>query len=284
MELYDPEGCLIQCNQAWAELWGVSDSESMLCSYNLFNDEKAQRLGLAAAVAEALEKGEPVDIPEIQFQRAPGTLRPDTISIHSRVYPLHDASGSTQYVVVMHEDITERKRLEEELKRLATTDSLTNTRNRHNFMETAGRELTRAIRYGLPLVALMIDIDHFKNINDTYGHHTGDLVLKAMVDACHQDIRESDVFGRLGGEEFGLLLTDTSPAKSLEAAERLRESLSKVEVKTEDGIVQFTVSIGLAALRDNYESLEDLLKRADAALYEAKHAGRNRVVMAEDED
>lgn len=284
MELYDPTGCLIQCNQAWAELWGVEDSESLVCSYNLFNDERAQRSGLAEAVAQALEQGEPVDIPEIELEHAPGGKRPGRTYIHSRVYPLLDAAGSIQYVVVMHEDITERKRLEEELKRLATTDSLTGTRNRHNFMEIAGRELTRAIRYGLPLVALMIDIDHFKNINDTYGHQTGDQVLKAMVDACHRDIRESDVFGRLGGEEFGLVLTDTTPEKSLEATERLREALSRVEVETENGVVGFTVSIGMAALRDNYEGLEDLLNRADKALYEAKRTGRNKVVVADPDE
>ena len=281
MELYDPNGLLIQCNDAWSELWGVADCESMLCSYNLFNDENAQRTGLAEAMAQVLEKSEPVDIPEIELLRDHGGNQPGKLYIHSQVYPLLDATGSIQYVVVMHENITERKRLEEELKRLATTDSLTGTRNRHNFMDIAGRELTRAIRYGLPLVALMIDIDHFKNINDTYGHRTGDMVLKAMVDACHQDIRENDVFGRLGGEEFGLILTDTTPEKSLEAAERLRESLAAVEVKAGNDVVRFTVSIGLAALRDNYEGLEDLLNRADKALYEAKRAGRNRVLMAD---
>ncbi|MGE4553174.1 MAG: PAS domain S-box protein [Desulfovibrionaceae bacterium] len=190
------------------------------------------------------------------------------------------ADQDRKLVFAVARDVTDQKRLENELKRLATTDSLTGARNRHHFMETAERELHRAKRYGRPLSVLMIDIDHFKRINDTYGHHAGDEVLKSMVAACEEEIRETDIFGRLGGEEFAVALAETDHEAALDAAERLRRRLESLCILVDGETICFTASIGVASMTDSTDELEGMLGRADKALYEAKRRGRNRVISA----
>jgi diguanylate cyclase (GGDEF)-like protein len=124
----------------------------------------------------------------------------------------------------------------------------------------------------------MLDIDHFKQINDTYGHQSGDLVLKSVANTFQEVLRSVDIIGRLGGEEFAVVLPETWIAKALEVAERLREKISEGEVALPDGtIIRFTVSIGIAALIDKNSNIDMLLDDADKALYRAKQAGRNRV-------
>jgi diguanylate cyclase (GGDEF)-like protein/PAS domain S-box-containing protein len=177
-------------------------------------------------------------------------------------------------------DITERKRLEGELHRLATTDSLTGAYNRQQFMNKAQEEFLRCMRYARPVSVLMIDIDHFKLINDTYGHQVGDTVLKKMVQKCLAVLRRTDVFGRLGGEEFGVVLTETDHEKGFGLAERLRETLDSPLVQTLDGPIRFTVSIGFSTIHESDASIEDVLRRADRALYKAKDRGRNCVAAA----
>ncbi|WP_459901011.1 PAS domain S-box protein [Desulfobaculum senezii] len=183
--------------------------------------------------------------------------------------------------VWMMEDVTERRRMEEELRLMATRDALTGALNRRRFMEKGENEVRRARRYGHALTALMLDLDHFKVINDTYGHHTGDEVLRAVVDACHDTLRDSDVFGRLGGEEFAVILTETTAEAACDVAERLRQRIESISsVSSEGEPLHFTASIGLSTLRDTDTTLEDVLRRADDNLYEAKQQGRNRLVCA----
>ena len=175
-------------------------------------------------------------------------------------------------------DVTERVRLEKELERMATTDALTGADNRHRFFQRAGEELNRALRYGHPLCVLMLDIDHFKYINDSYGHQSGDAVLKALVTLSLNTLRETDVFGRLGGEEFAAILTETDLQGGLLVAERLRESLQMCTVRDAgDNEIRFTVSIGVVERRDTDANMEAIIRRADEALYRAKHMGRNCV-------
>lgn len=175
-------------------------------------------------------------------------------------------------------DVTRRIRLEREMERLATTDPLTGADNRHQFFRRAEAELRRAARYGHPLAALMLDIDLFKEINDTFGHQSGDLVLASLVERIRHELRETDVFGRVGGEEFAAVLPETGAEGGWLVAERLRRVVEELRVRDEGGnTIRFTVSIGVAGLGASGESLEAVLRRADKALYRAKGMGRNRV-------
>ena len=190
----------------------------------------------------------------------------------------HTGDDNPEGVIGVMMDITERKQMEAELRRLATTDALTGIFNRRHFMATATVEADRARRHHRPLVGLMLDIDHFKRINDTYGHPVGDVAIKAMAAACAEAIRTVDTLGRLGGEEFAIVLPDTELDAALVVAERIRVAVSQISIPTEKGVVCFTTSIGVAQWTGDDASAEALLSRADAALYAAKTGGRNKVV------
>ena len=176
--------------------------------------------------------------------------------------------------------------MQRQLERLATTDSLTGALNRGRFMSRAGAEVARARRSGRPLAAIMLDIDHFKRINDTHGHATGDEAIRSVVRVCRTLARSSDIVGRLGGEEFAILLPETPPQGAALLAERLRATLAATGLRLPGGVtVTFTVSIGVSALPPGDEPAEmalgSLLAHADEALYRAKNGGRNRVVYGE---
>ena len=176
------------------------------------------------------------------------------------------------------QDITERKRKEMELFNEATRDSLTNAYTRRFFEELATKEIQRSVRYGRPFCLLMIDADHFKNVNDTYGHSVGDKVLKELVCTCTRILRKSDIISRFGGEEFLVLLPEISILNAQIVADRLRIAISETPVKGDNGEdVHFTVSIGMVP--SSYSTdLQELIKASDEALYVAKNSGRNRVV------
>jgi len=184
--------------------------------------------------------------------------------------------GNQLLYSVIH-DVTTRIRLEKDMTRMATTDALTGASNRHRFFLLAAAELKRAKRYKRPLAVLMLDIDYFKSINDTYGHQAGDAVLKAMAALTMANLRETDVFGRLGGEEFAVLLPETDQENALIAAERLREDLGQLKVVVNEQEIHFTVSIGLSLAHKRDKIIEETLYRADEALYKAKRGGRNRI-------
>lgn len=176
------------------------------------------------------------------------------------------------------QDITERKKVEKELKRLAQTDPLTGLANRRYFMQLAEHELLRSQRYGGELSILMIDIDYFKKINDSYGHHVGDLVIQSLSNICRNTLREIDVIGRIGGEEFAVVLPQTAGQSALKVAERLRETIANAVFTPEPDVpIRFTVSIGVTTLTDQQSNMQTLLRFADKALYDAKLDGRNKV-------
>lgn len=168
----------------------------------------------------------------------------------------------------------------EELARLAATDSLTGVANRRHFIEHAAKELAHSHRFDRPFCFLMMDIDHFKRINDEYGHAVGDATLKTMVMVLDAAKRESDLLGRLGGDEFAVVLRETDGENGRQVAERLKQQAAASGVPTDGEDISFTVSVGVAARETAGDTLETLLKRADAALYRAKSAGRNRVEMS----
>lgn len=170
-------------------------------------------------------------------------------------------------------------RLYGEVQRLATTDELTGLNNRRQILTLGEAELTRARRYGKPLSALMIDIDHFKTFNDRFGHSVGDEVLRRVAERARNALRTLDVIGRYGGEEFACLLPETPLDGAVLVAERLRQAVSKATLPSAAGELSVTISLGVAELGYG-ESLAGMLNRADEALYQAKEEGRNRVVVA----
>lgn len=176
-------------------------------------------------------------------------------------------------------DVSERKKMEARLKELATIDSLTNCYNRGYFSELLIKEIERAHRTEQKLTFIMIDIDHFKKINDTFGHAIGDLVLKKFVEITKCEIRTIDIIGRLGGEEFGVVLPNCTLKNGMNCAERIRLALQECDLKSENmnKDICFTISLGVTEL-NKFDDIDSLLKRADNALYAAKDEGRNRVV------
>ena len=179
------------------------------------------------------------------------------------------------------QDITDQKELQWKLEREARTDPLTGCANRRHFLELAEHELARARRYAEEVSVLMLDLDHFKSINDQHGHPAGDLVLQRLVQVCQATLRAEDTVGRLGGEEFAVLLPESGRKKAMEVAERLCRAVAAAEVSL-DGKppLRFTASIGVATLAQEDANIGEVLSRADKALYEAKSAGRNRIVVS----
>ena len=172
-------------------------------------------------------------------------------------------------------DITERKVLEKQLEIAAATDFLTGVNNLRTFYELAGQEFRRFTRSGTDLSLLIIDLDNFKDINDTLGHAAGDAALRKFVVAVQANLRDQDIFARAGGDEFRILLPATLPAGAALVAERIRLAVNKITVSNPKGSVTLSISAGLCACLPGDESLDDVTRRADTALYKAKAAGRN---------
>jgi diguanylate cyclase (GGDEF)-like protein len=173
--------------------------------------------------------------------------------------------------------LKEKRKLERHLKHLANTDAMTALLNRRAFMEACRRELERVKRSGDPLSCMILDIDYFKRINDNYGHHIGDLVIKSVAENMRQHTRSIDHIGRIGGEEFAVLMPDTILEDAYQIADRLRDFVSKFEMTFDQLTIGITVSIGITDLRAENEDIQSVMQRADAALYNAKREGRNRV-------
>jgi diguanylate cyclase (GGDEF)-like protein/PAS domain S-box-containing protein len=193
--------------------------------------------------------------------------------IRNTMVPHHDASGTLTRYDGLIEDITERKVAEEELKRLATTDKLTGAYNRTKFQEIIDREMERVKRHNQALSMIIFDIDHFKAVNDSYGHSAGDYVLKTIADIVRENIRKIDYFVRWGGEEFMIISSETNLDDAYALAERIREI---IENYTFEGVGKITVSFGVTEFKEN-DTENSFVKRADDAMYSAKRKGRNLV-------
>ncbi|MDV3427838.1 MAG: diguanylate cyclase [Bacillota bacterium] len=212
---------------------------------------------------------------ELQSKKKDGTL----YWVNILISPVIGNKENGCWVAVM-EDISERKHVMEALHELATLDVLTKTPNRGYFINIADNEFNRAVRYNKSLSVMMLDIDHFKHINDTYGHLAGDMVLQKFAERCSELIRSEDTIGRLGGEEFAFLLPEIDLEGARAVGERIRQSVEMMEIKAPDGrLVKITCSIGITQKEKDDDSFDILLSRADKAMYEAKHSGRNGIAV-----
>ncbi|WP_413204642.1 diguanylate cyclase [Rhodospirillum sp. A1_3_36] len=271
----DLEGRVQGCNGAFAGLYGKT-SDTELIGSNLQELADASFTRRTAEIdSELIAKGGTARYERV-FTLPNGDRR--TMIYNKAVY--NKANGDAAGIVGVITDISEQKRMEEELRRLATTDPLTGAFNRRAFMEAARINLIRAARYQEPLTVILADIDYFKRVNDTYGHATGDEALKLFVSTIQGTLRETDVLGRMGGEEFAILLPHTAIDAAMGLANRLRESLAAILVPHPGGTLQFTVSMGVSSYRDHGDSIDALLQSSDEALYVAKEGGRNRVIAA----
>jgi two-component system, chemotaxis family, response regulator WspR len=209
------------------------------------------------------------------------------IRLHSRAYlnqiqrdeAFRSLSESQAQLVATNLTLAERvdelQAARDELARIVSTDALTGLSSRGHWLKVAETEFARHRRHLRPLTFLMADLDFFKNVNDTYGHEVGDEVLKGFAHAVRSACRNIDLCGRLGGEEFALLLPETSVAGGVPVAKRIVEKCRSMEIFTPAGILTCSCSVGVAELEDGDGSMEDLLRRADMALYDAKRNGRD---------
>jgi len=229
--------------------------------------------------AAILAHGEVADFPG-QMVRRDGQIIDISISSHA----LYDHAGNFAGVEGIYRDVTQRKNLERELQRLATTDMLTGMANRRAFLECAESVYAHSRGNGEPLTLLMLDLDHFKTINDRFGHLEGDRALAAFAHAVKGQLRASDSVGRLGGEEFGVLLPLTALAEGVEVAARILQGVRALQLADEAGhAYRITASLGVGAFRQSDRSLRDVLDRADQALYLAKRRGRDQIAGHEEE-
>ncbi len=200
----------------------------------------------------------------------------------SSLSPMRDLGNESGALIGIDRDINDRKLLEEELRLQATTDGLTGVFNRRHFLTRADEELQRMRRYGGSCALLMVDIDHFKEVNDNFGHDSGDVVLKMVTDLCREAMRATDLLGRVGGEEFAILLLEVRVQEAILVANRLRQSIQDTVFKSEGHqLIRLRASIGVAEHYSAKETLNELMVRADKALYCAKNEGRNRVAASQ---
>jgi diguanylate cyclase (GGDEF)-like protein/PAS domain S-box-containing protein len=261
-------GRIVDCNEAAVGLYGLSKAELIgrqVTDLVATPPPKEEDDWTLHATEKAIEG--------IHFR---GT---DKVPVEVRSRNIELKGGMALVTAVR--DITAHKQIEAYLKNLANSDVLTGVGNRRYFLEEGKREYSRAKRYAQPLSLVMMDIDKFKNINDTYGHDVGDIALKALATICVGTLRASDLFARLGGEEFAAILPSTAIENAVLLAERLRGCVEAMVTPSAKGDIRYTISIGVTQMTGSAgEDIETMLNRADKGLYQAKEGGRNRVVVA----
>lgn len=270
--LIDREGRIRSWNRGAANITGLTDIEVIGQPFSsLFGDEQ-QREGVPQKTLDFVRANRHCRDEQRRRRRGGDFIAQCTIDA------LRAESGELLGFVEVFQDITEQKQRENKLYERATRDPLTGLFNRGHFSELAMQEIERARRFAEPLSLVMLDIDHFKKINDNYGHDVGDRTIVSLARAITDNIRKIDFCGRLGGEEFAILLPRANKEPAVEFAQRLRRVLSEQRVVVAPGReIAYTVSMGVAALRNTLRDLPELLRNADAALYKAKREGRNRV-------
>lgn len=271
-----PGPTILYVNKAFTDLTGYTANEVIGMSPRMFQGPRITG-GAGHEAGEALRRGEPVHTTALNYGKGGRRYWVDI-----KIIPLRDADGNITHFAAIERDITEIKEQQDQLRKLAEQDELTGVANRRHFLSAMRAEMGRALRYRHPLSMLMIDIDHFKRVNDTWGHAAGDQVLKALAETCVGGLRRMDLVGRIGGEEFAVMLPETGANAARDTGERLREAVSgiKVLVTSDSRPIQITCSIGAAGLDHGGDTVDRLMARADRALYQAKDEGRNRLCAA----
>jgi len=278
LAMIDSEGCVTFWNSAAEAMFGYSETE-------MLGKKLHDIIVLPREVAKAkrgLDHFSKTGTGPI-LSRA---MELEGVRKSGEVFPVERSVSAFQlrgqwFAVGSMRDISVRKQVERRLNELATTDELTGLYNRRYFMEQAEAQLKLALRYRKDFCFMMFDLDHFKKINDTHGHDVGDEVLRNVAATLRQVMRGTNIYGRVGGEEFAVVMPETGIADARLVAERLREKFMAQRIETRTQPVAFTVSIGLSHLDSPEITLSQLMKKADLALYDAKHRGRNNVVTDE---
>ena len=275
----DKNGMIVAVNRAWRTF---ADE----------NPPKSRRVGLGANYLQVCQDASgPGSEGATQFASGVESVLNAGAELFQMEYPCHSPTQNRWFLgratplkvrrrgaVISHSNITDRKLLELELMRLADTDELTGLPNRRHFVGTANLEVERVRRFGVAASLMMIDVERFKAVNDTYGHAVGDEALRRLASAARNSLRQIDMVARLGGEEFVVILPGTREVAAVTAAEKLRRAVSETPVSA--GAIQFNISasFGVAEVRADDKDVEACLARADAALFAAKRAGRNCVM------
>ncbi len=231
----------------------------------------ANENGLTEQIETVLNSGKSVEVEE--YRSSAPRLKERIWNL--RIFPLPSDQGAISF-----EDITTQVKNRKRLEHIATHDKLTGLMNRVLFMNHLEEELNRSERYGATFCLMLLDLDHFKKVNDRYGHLTGDRVLERIGQCLRDNIRSVDIAGRYGGEEFVVLLPKTKLEQALEIAERVRELIHSMTFEHDNTSFQISCSIGLTSVGSGDESPQELIARADDALYTAKNEGRDKVVTA----
>ncbi|MBU1666557.1 MAG: diguanylate cyclase [Gammaproteobacteria bacterium] len=268
-------GHILESNRAYQAMLGYTAEELKQFTYLDLTPEKWHFEGARLVVDRIVPLGYS-DVYEKEYRHKDGHVFP----VELRTFLLRDEHGVANAMWSIVCDITKRKQVEAEMLHLATTDPLTGVANRRRFLDQMEMELARFQRYGEPTSLLIIDIDYFKRVNDSYGHAVGDSVLCHLTSLANALLRRNDLFGRLGGEEFGILLPATRADGAAEFAERFRQYVSDNPARSGQTCVAFTISIGVTEVNMGDEHPDHVLARADTALYRAKESGRNRVEVA----
>ncbi|MEW6570403.1 MAG: diguanylate cyclase [Nitrospirota bacterium] len=276
---------IIKVNESYARMKGITIDKLVnnLCYKIVYNRNSVCE---GCVVKETFNSGRPNT--KEKLMRTPTGLQ---MWVEIYTYPIFDKDRMVWSVIEYTRDVTQRKKAEaerdiliERLQHLSHTDDLTGLLNRRALLERLEEEANRAKRYGSALALIICDIDYFKKINDTYGHDTGDKALQIISSLIKESLRNSDIMGRYGGDEFFLILPETSIEGAMEMAERIRLIVRDYRLRLDRNMsVKTTVSLGIAEFDPDKENIKDFVKRADNALYLAKDKGRNRVyIISED--
>lgn len=297
--IMDRSGRIVHGNPAGIAIW----QGARYVGPEQFGEYKARWLDTGRTIeadewagARAIRSGETAIGEEIEIDCFDGTQK---IILNSAI-PLFDEQHAIVGAIIVNQDITARKEAETEVRLakqeveaasrelevalareriLAREDALTGVTNRRQFFELGSREVSVALRYGHPLSVVLIDVDDFKRMNDTFGHQAGDELLKRFARIARRHLRDADLFARYGGDEFVALLPNTHAAEAALVAERLRADLAVHDTVLEQGTLTVTISSGIAELLPADDTLDALIHRADMALYDAKQSGRNRTAV-----
>ena len=267
----EPGPEIVYVNDAFTEVTGYSAEEVIGKTPRILQKDGTDREELAR-IREALEKREPVRATLKNFSKSGKEYWVDLSML-----PLKNHEGLVTHFASIQRDITEYKKLEQDLQILCRTDPLTTAANRRAFNETLSQEFSRFKRSQKQYALIMIDLDHFKTINDQHGHSVGDQVLIEVTERCRDNLRVHDIMARLGGEEFCILLPYTDSTQAEKVAERLRAMIEKKPIIVDGLRLKVTISVGISLVSIHDEDGHQAMDRADQNLLNAKNSGRNQI-------